>query len=164
MYVHHFGTDSPQTDDWAILALLNVIQGAGRRFEIPQGFGGTCRAYTDYSPFPRMQIGDLSLQNGGQFGVCGGNGHCTHQNGVDVDVRYLRSDAAEQGLDLASADSIYYDILQTADLLYCFLLDERVELIYYDSARTGIDNPPGFQILTNAQGHSNHFHVRIRAY
>ena len=166
MYTHFWGSDAAQTDDWGILWLLNVIEGAGRAFDKPPGTAGTCRVYSGLTAFPRIQISDLSLQNGGQFGVCGSsNGHCSHQNGVDVDVRYLRNDGLEQPLDLATPDSVKYDILRTADLFWCFMMDPRVVLIYYDSARSGIRNRPSQPgLLIDQGGHSNHFHVRVRAY
>ena len=45
---------------------------------------------------PRIGVGDLSLRHGGYFGpeVGGGIGHATHQNGLDVDVYYPRTDRA----------------------------------------------------------------------
>jgi hypothetical protein len=164
MFVHHWGTDPQQSDDWGILTLLNVIQGAGRRFAQLRGLPESCRFYTDFASVPRIQVGDLSLQAGGQFGVCNGGGHCSHQNGTDVDVRYLRTDGHEQPLNLDSPDSVNYDVYQTMDVLYCFMLDPRVELIYYDSLLTGILNPEGSQILTHRAGHADHFHVRVRGY
>lgn len=35
-------------------------------------------------PTPRIGVGDISLQNGGQFLP-----HSEHQNGLDVDIRYV---------------------------------------------------------------------------
>jgi hypothetical protein len=166
MHWHYLGSDAAQTDDWGIRTLLNVIEGAGRAFQNPRGFPGTCRYYTEWAALPRIQVGDLSLQYGGAFGQCGTpTGHCSHQNGTDVDVRYLRTDGFEIGLNLATADSVKYDILQTLDLFSCFMRDPRVIRIYYDSARTGILNVPERPgLLVDAAGHSNHFHVRVRPY
>jgi murein endopeptidase len=45
---------------------------------------------------PRLVVGDLSLRQGGPFGVeYGGVGHASHQNGLDVDIYYPRSDGLE---------------------------------------------------------------------
>jgi len=82
-----------------------------------------------------------------------------------VDVRYQRNDGQELPLDLATGDSVYYDAARTADLMWCFMTDPRVVLIYYDSARTGIvNNPSRPGLLVDQAGHANHFHVRVRAY
>jgi murein endopeptidase len=46
---------------------------------------------------PRVGIGDLSRRHGGEFGMrFGGLGHMSHQNGLDVDVYYPRSDGLER--------------------------------------------------------------------
>jgi len=46
---------------------------------------------------PRVGIGDLSRPHGGDFGVRYGIlGHASHQNGLDVDVYYPRSDGRER--------------------------------------------------------------------
>src|SRR3954470_12353044 len=45
---------------------------------------------------PRLVVGDLSRRHGGPFGVeFGGVGHASHQNGLDVDIYYPRSDGLE---------------------------------------------------------------------
>jgi murein endopeptidase len=44
----------------------------------------------------RLVIGDLSRPRGGRFGRrYGGEGHASHQNGLDVDIYYPRRDRAE---------------------------------------------------------------------
>jgi murein endopeptidase len=46
---------------------------------------------------PRVGIGDLSRRHGGDFGVRYGIlGHASHQNGLDVDVYYPRTDGLER--------------------------------------------------------------------
>jgi hypothetical protein len=165
MYVQYLQLyDTPEMPDWGILTLINVIEGAGRRFEVPRGFAGACRVYTDWTAYPRIQVGHLSLQVGGPFIVGGQQRHSSHQSGVDVDIRYLRTDAQELPLDLASGDSAYYDLYGTVDLMRCFTADPRVQLIYYDSARTMIANDAlSAGRLVDWPGHANHFHVRVRA-
>jgi murein endopeptidase len=47
---------------------------------------------------PRVGIGDLSRPSGGDFGPrFGAPGHASHQNGLDVDVYYPRTDGRERG-------------------------------------------------------------------
>src|SRR5256885_874419 len=72
-YYHYYGTDPLNTDDWGTLALVNTIEGAARCW--------TPRTRRNYRP------GDMSLINGGTFSP-----HVDHQNGLDVDVRYVRND------------------------------------------------------------------------
>jgi murein endopeptidase len=44
----------------------------------------------------RIVVGDLSRPRGGGFGPeFGGQGHASHQNGLDVDIYYPRRDGAE---------------------------------------------------------------------
>ena len=44
----------------------------------------------------RIVVGDLSRPRGGRFGPeFGGEGHASHQNGLDVDIYYPRRDGAE---------------------------------------------------------------------
>jgi murein endopeptidase len=46
---------------------------------------------------PRLGIGDLSRRHGGDFGMrFGGLGHMSHQNGLDADVYYPRTDGLER--------------------------------------------------------------------
>jgi Penicillin-insensitive murein endopeptidase len=46
---------------------------------------------------PRLVVGDLSRPKGGRFGPeFGGDGHRSHQNGLDVDVYYPRRDGREK--------------------------------------------------------------------
>jgi len=61
-------------------------------------------AYRLANPFaPRVGIGDLSRRHGGDFGArFGGLGHASHQNGLDVDVYYPRTDGLERRAYLPS--------------------------------------------------------------
>ncbi len=52
---------------------------------------------------PRIGIGDLSRRHGGEFGMrFGGLGHMSHQNGLDADVYYPRTDGLERRAYLPS--------------------------------------------------------------
>ena len=55
------------------------------------------RYRTDHDGAPRIGIMDLSRPNGGFFGKrYGGLGHSSHQNGLDADVLYPRTDGLER--------------------------------------------------------------------
>ena len=53
---------------------------------------------------PRLGIGDLSRPTGGFFGGPG-VGHLSHQNGLDVDIRLVRSDGTEDGAHAGNYDA-----------------------------------------------------------
>jgi murein endopeptidase len=109
-----------------------------------------------------MQSGDMSRQAGGVFIMVPENrAHAEHQNGLDVDVRYMRL-AGEGPLNLANPLERYnnYDQESTLELLQCFLNNQHVVSILYDTL-TQIFNGQGETRLQHASGHSDHFHVRI---
>ncbi len=148
-YLHTLGTDVVDTDDWGTLALINGIEGAGRHFH-----GQDCLDAESPTRQP-AQVLDMSLRTGGFFPP-----HVSHQNGRDVDLRYLRTDDTGR-LDLREADSVLYDQLATAQLIQCLISTGRIERILYDSVRTGIFGPASIMVHDASGAHSNHFHVRI---
>jgi hypothetical protein len=96
-------------------------------------------------------VGDISLHGGGRFPP-----HASHQNGLDVDVRYLRVDGARQPLDLASGTS-NFDRVKTQELIDLYF-SLGAELIIVDPR----SNLTGTGISYDSKGgHSNHFHVRF---
>ena len=135
------------SDDWSVLHTINMIEGAGRDWS-----GG------DFCP-PRMGIGDISRGDtvGRSFG--GQWDHHGHQNGLEVDIRYVRTDTLEGALNIVS-DSMHYYRIATGMLInfllrncigeaiiaspYCHLVFEDVDVVYDES---GV--------------HDNHFHLRI---
>jgi murein endopeptidase len=146
-YYHHYGIDPVDRDDWGTLTLINMVEGGGRN-------------WMDLYFNPRIGILDMSLQNGGPFTNYynpDSLDHVSHQNGLDVDVRYVRNDGQEIGLDIASADSIYYDPQATADLMNSLIQNGNVTVIFIDTAHAHLEG----DILQDLEGHSNHFHVRI---
>jgi len=86
--------------------------------------------------------------------------HAGHQNGLEVDIRYLPNDRTAAPLNIRD-NPADYDTLATFDLMTCFLANARLDLIYADSAALGFWNYTGVTILHNLTGHSDHFHVRI---
>jgi Penicillin-insensitive murein endopeptidase len=104
---------------------------------------------------PRMAIGDLSRPRGGDFGPQFGYiGHSTHQNGLDADVYYPRTDRRERAPK--RVDQIDRGLSQ-------WLVDRFVARgadVVLVGPSTGLTGPPGrVQALVN---HDNHLHVRIR--
>ncbi len=158
-YVHQFGSDLADTDDWGTLSLLNVIESVARAYRNTQR---TCHpeiVFLVRELLPRPQINDLSLQTGGYW-----SDHSEHENGLDVDVRYLRI-SGETGLDLAiQTERAFFDLESTLELLQCFLDDARVIQILYDAEFTQIFPGEGETKLINRHSigdHTDHFHVRI---
>lgn len=148
-YLHTQGSDAPDADDWGTLALINSIEGAARQFHLQE-----CLDEQSSTAHP-AQVLDMSLRNGGFFPP-----HVSHQNGRDVDLRYLRTDDTGR-LDLREADSVLYDQIATAQMIQCLISTGRVELILYDSVRTGIFGPASVMVHDASGSHSNHLHLRI---
>jgi murein endopeptidase len=108
-YYHYIGRDPVDRDDWGTLALINMIEGGGRWW---QDLG-------HYSP--RIGIGDMSLKEGGPFTNYYDPtelDHESHQNGLDVDVRYVRKDNLESPLNIKD-NAENYDTSRTVIMLSC---------------------------------------------
>jgi murein endopeptidase len=103
---------------------------------------------------PRMAVGDLSRPRGGDFGPRFGSiGHASHQNGLDVDVYYPRSDGRERAPRYASQ----IDSALSQELVDRFLT-QGADVIFV-GPNTGLTGPAGrVQALIN---HDNHLHVRL---
>jgi murein endopeptidase len=98
---------------------------------------------------PRVGIGDLSRRHGGPFGPR----HASHQNGLDVDVYYPRSDRRERPPRVAA--QIDHRLAQN-------LVDRFVAAgasLVFVGPNTGLTGPPGVvEVLWN---HDNHLHARF---
>jgi len=143
-YYHYYGSDALNTDDWGTLALVNTIEGAGRCW--------TPRTRRSYRP------GDMSLMNSGNFL----SQHVDHQNGLDVDVRYVRNDG-DTSLVLPG-DSLKLDLDATILLWNCFLQSPRLAFLIIDSAyfkQRIIPDKTGRLRFDGTPEHANHFHVGI---
>ena len=103
---------------------------------------------------PRVGIGDLSRRHGGDFGVRYGlPGHVSHQNGLDVDVYYPRSDRRERPPDSPSQ----IDRKLAQDLVDRFVRAGAVRA--FVGPNTDLAGPPSVvQVLAH---HDNHVHVRL---
>lgn len=161
-YTHYDVCDGTDVDDWGTGHLVRLIEATGREW-VTQLF------------LVRMQFGDMSRKFGGEFpgqpGVEGcETGHTYHQQGVDVDIRYVRKDSLEGPLDICR-DAPNYDTVATSWLIQSFLDAEiarnanaRIDSIFVDLPCWGLPDTTtaGERFIFHSDGHKNHFHVRIR--
>jgi len=135
-YRHDFGADPYNSDNAGILTLINLLEDIGREWLLrhPEG--------------PRVVYLDLSRPGGGQFMDVGGRYpmqlHAAHQNGLDVNVRYVRRDKSENPFDFVPSngtgrerdnsieDIADYDPVLSTELINMFLADERVSTVAID--------------------------------
>ena len=102
----------------------------------------------------RPGVADLSRPNGGSFGAeYGGLGHRSHQNGLDVDVLYPRTDLCECAPEVP-AD---VDRRLAQDLLNRFVA-EGVQYVFTGPS-LGLRGPRG--VVIPLRYHDDHMHVRI---
>ncbi len=131
----------------------------GRRWatdRLLQTLYGVIAEYRAEDPLaPRIGIGDLSRQHGGPFGVrYGGLGHLSHQNGLDADVLYPRTDGRERRafrvdqVDRVRAQRLV-DLFVAAGAQYVFV-----------GPHLGLKGPK--QVVRPLVYHDDHLHVRIR--
>jgi hypothetical protein len=104
---------------------------------------------------PRLVVGDLSRPHGGRFGrEFGGDGHRSHQNGLDVDVFYPRRDRRER---------IPARVGQVDRRLAQELVDRFVHAgarYVFVGPRTRLHGPP--KVVMALANHDDHLHLRIR--
>lgn len=145
-YYQWRGSDPQDIDDWG---------GCESTHDTIADVGG---GWYNSHPTPRMGILDISRQGGGPFAH-----HDCHQNGLDVDVRYVRDDGQEAPLDLRSSPDDYSQPL-TLELIRLWAATGIVEWIEVDSgAGIGPADVSGAAVVVDSSGeHANHFHVRLR--
>jgi murein endopeptidase len=104
---------------------------------------------------PRLVVGDLSRPRGGRFGPeHGGDGHRSHQNGLDADVFYPRRD----GLERIPARVAQVDRRLAQELVDRFV---RAGARYvFVGPATGLRGPP--KVVMTLANHDDHLHLRIR--
>ncbi len=151
-YRHSPGCDGTDNDDWGTLKLLQCIELSGID-------------WTDYEPF--IYVGDLSLQSGGDwpdgYNAAGCEGHDCHENGLEVDIRYVRECCDySQGFDIVTSPGLY-DAAATQLLMQKIIDNCDVELIYCETGSLGFSNADlgVTNVLQQLAGHTNHFHVRL---
>jgi murein endopeptidase len=104
---------------------------------------------------PRLVIGDLSRPHGGRFGPeYGGDGHRSHQNGLDADVYYPRRDGTER---------VPTRVAQVDRRLAQELVDRFVRAgarYVFVGPATGLLGPA--KVVLTLANHDDHLHLRIR--
>ena len=141
---YHYNPEKIDYDDWGVLHLINMIEGAGRDWY-----------NNSYIP-PRIGIGDLSLRYGGYW-----PDHSCHQNGLEVDIRYVRNDGLDIGLNLSTQDSLYFDKSATIALMNYLFNNSNSVKIYVGTYLRGKIIFSGIDTVYDSN-HNDHFHLRIQ--
>ena len=110
----------------------------------------TAAAWDVLHPNRPFSIGQISKEGGGSFEPQ----HHSHRTGLDIDVRPVRKDGQNLGVEIS--ESQYHRGL-TTELIDLWWTNAPVQLVYFND-QTVIDA----HLSTRATGHHNHFHVRLR--
>jgi len=155
---------------WATSELLGMIsqtaRDMGERYPHP--------------PYDRLQVEEMSAQNGGEV-----DGHASHENGLDVDLQYYKSDRVEH----TPSDAQYYapsmvtaggqvsanfDLERNWELMKTLHRHGDVQRIFVDRklkaalcsyARAKNEFTANIAVLRSLQhqtNHADHMHVRLR--
>ena len=144
------------TWDWA---LKRVPNREWRRFGTAKTVATTLTVIGEYRAAnpdaPRVGVADLSRPKGGVFDRrYGGDGHASHQNGLDVDITYPRVDRLERPplrptqVDRRLAQDLV-DRFVRAGAQYVFV-----------GTRCGLRGPR--RVVSAIGNHNDHMHVRFR--
>jgi hypothetical protein len=104
--------------------------------------------HADNPEAPRLVIGDISRYGGGPL-----DEHVSHQNGLDVDIYYPRTDRRE--VAPTSVDQV--DVPLSLDLLHRFVA-ANAEFVFV-GPHLPLRGAAG--VVEPLTGHDNHMHVRI---
>lgn len=103
---------------------------------------------------PRVAVGDLSRPRGGDFGPQFGSiGHASHQNGLDVDVYYPRTDRRVRPPKRAGD----VDVRLAQDLVDRFVAAGAEKVFVGPSLP--LDGPDA--VVVPLPNHDNHLHARL---
>lgn len=138
---------------------------------------------TDFPAGERLQVGDLSAEEGGPI-----SDHKSHQNGLDVDLVYYRNNKIEEdpeAIGKFTVDSSFekfvlkgkvtenFDIKRNLRLMQLLEKTGRVDRIFVDQAIKNLfcthlrkagqfkENIPMLRKLRHFDGHADHLHVRL---
>lgn len=116
---------------------------------------GVLREYRLANPdAPPVLVGDLSRPGGGSFGSeYGGLGHASHQNGLDVDVLYPRTDRALRAPERVEE----VDRALAQDLVSRFVAT-GAQFVFV-GLNVGLGGPR--HVVQAIAHHDDHLHVRI---
>jgi hypothetical protein len=154
-YYHYNGAEAYNVDDWGTARLLVMIEGTGRYWSNPADI---CHEADTPPKTFEFGVGDLSRLGGGNWDP----DHMSHQNGRDVDVRPIRLDGDQIGVDLDTpSGQDAYDDHSTEDLLFCIAYEfPDVDTIFLKKSVFNVAEFPG-GVFINENAHNDHFHVRI---
>ena len=144
------------TWDWA---LDRVPNREWRRYGTAKTVATTLTVLAEYRAAhpdaPRVGVADLSRPRGGEFGRrFGGDGHASHQNGLDVDILYPRKD----GLERAPLRPSQVDRRLAQDLVDRFV---RVDAaLIFVGTRLRLRGPR--KVVSPLSNHNDHIHIRLR--
>jgi hypothetical protein len=103
----------------------------------------------------RLVIGDIARTNGGFFGSeYGGAGHASHQNGLDVDIYWPRTD----GREIPPGNVAEIDLAEAQ-----YFVDAAIRLMHPQLLVIGPNvrvHASGVAVEINA-AHDDHMHIRI---
>ena len=94
----------------------------------------------------RFGVGDISLAGG-----VATPDHHSHQNGLQVDIRPLRTDGREEAVVWSD---LHYDKAAMEKLIEMFRTFAPVVQIFF--------NDPNIPFVKKLKNHDNHFHVELR--
>lgn len=100
-----------------------------------------------------MGLTGISVQGGGYNGKSK-----SHRNGLDVDVRYVRTDG--EGPMNFDTQAAFYDQAATQELVNLFIGQGATDIYVDEENRSGLTGS-GVQMLREGNAHRDHFHVRF---
>jgi penicillin-insensitive murein endopeptidase len=131
------------------------------------------RVHLRFPDTPKISVGDISLQNGGNF-----KPHLSHQSGRDVDIGFFYSDGSTwyrrghaKNLDLARNWAFVRALISETDLRFV-LIDYSIQALLREHAE-GIGEDPVWleavfrgspgrpALIRHAPGHATHMHIRF---
>jgi hypothetical protein len=134
-YQYYRGGDPADTDNWAILELINFVERVAREWN---------RRYPGYPIITSM---DMSRQPGGPFPP-----HDQHQNGLEVDVRYIRTDNSSGGVLVTDPSYSRTRTQQLVDLFLGLATGAGVTILSADNQLQGVQFDAD---------HTDHMHIWI---
>lgn len=161
--------------------LLKIFPERERGYGNPQMIDLLARLGTEYArsfpaPFERLQVGDISDRWGGGLY----NHHASHQNGLDVDVVYLRQNLRElpdmrenfvrkgrvtRNFDVARNWWVFRWLVRTGQVDRIFVAKGIKEHLCRNSQNLEHNSPAErveiLRRLRPIRNHENHFHLRL---
>ena len=161
---------------------IHLFQKRGRHFGsegLIQIVERSAEQFFEWDPSSeRLQIGDVAAQFGGHIGR-----HASHQNGLDVDLVYFRTNRHEQSLDhidgfeetfvtKGGGVTSNFDTQRNWQFLQILMATGRVERIFVDpaikrefcasiKAPRNTDEIEALRRLRPYPDHADHWHIRL---